>query len=69
MKTISDYVDMIETRNFPNFNRNDFITYLDYMLYRMGDEPKIKVQSYYRHLYKYIEMLIEEDILEGNQKI
>ena len=35
----------------------------------MGDEPKIKVQSYYRHLYKYIEMLIEEDILEGEQKI
>jgi hypothetical protein len=64
MRTISDYLDMIETRNFPNFNRENFLIYLDYMLYRKGDEPKIEVKSYYRHLYKYIEMLIEEDLLE-----
>jgi hypothetical protein len=64
MKTLEEYVDMLETRNFPNFNRANFLIYLDFMLYRKGEQPNIETQPYYRALYKDIEMLIEEEILQ-----
>jgi hypothetical protein len=63
MKTLGEYLDMIDVKNLSHFNRVNFLIYLEFMLYRKGDEPKIETQPYYRSLYKDIEMLIEEDLM------
>lgn len=52
MNTLDQYVDMIETRKFPNFNRANFLIYLDFMLYREGEQPKVEIEPYYRALYR-----------------
>ena len=64
MNTLEQYVDMLETRKFPNFNRANFLIYLDFMLHRKGEQPNVETQSYYRSLFKDIEMLIEEEMIQ-----
>lgn len=64
MKTLEQYVDMIDVKDFSNFNRANFLIYLDFMLYREGEQPKVEIEPYYRSLFKTIEMYIEEEMMK-----
>ena len=59
MLRIDQILDRIDTSQLYMFDRNDFLLYCDHMMF--GEYlPDIVIQDYYRPLYKYVEMLYED---------
>lgn len=46
-----------------DFNKDEFIKYCDFMMGNETKEPDIIVKDYYKEMYKYVEMVNEEQIL------
>lgn len=63
MRTVEQILDSIETFDLPLFDRNDFLLYCHFMMFETdgtNTPPEVVTKQYYRSLYKYIEMLYEE---------
>jgi len=67
--TVGYYVNKIGLNFISDKEKNDFIKYCDYMMFSNYSEPypvpEEDVKDNFRYLYKYIEMVYEEDVLEA----
>ncbi len=67
--TVGYYVNKIGLIFNSDKEKNDFIKYCDYMMFSNYSEPypvpEEDVKDNFRYLYKYIEMVYEEDVLEA----
>ena len=67
-KTITYYYIKENTRFKTDKERNDFIKYCEYMMFSNYEKPypipEEDVLDYFRGLYKAVEMMYEEDVLE-----
>jgi hypothetical protein len=59
MLRIDQILDRIDTSQLHMFDRSDFLLYCEHMMYGTY-LPDIPIKKYYRPLYRYIEMLYEE---------
>jgi hypothetical protein len=68
--TVSYYVNKMDINFDSDKEKNDFIKYCDYMMFSNYQKPypipEEDVKDGFRYLYKYIEMLYEEDIMEAH---
>jgi hypothetical protein len=66
--TVSYYINKIGLNFNSDKEKNDFIKYCDYMMFSNYEKPypvpEEDVKDNFRYLYKYIEMVYEEDVLE-----
>jgi len=66
--TVGYYVNQIGLNFNSDKEKNDFIKYCDYMMFSNYEEPhpipEDDVKDNFRYLYKYVEMVYEEDVLE-----
>jgi hypothetical protein len=71
--TVSYYINKMDVTFNSDKEKNDFIKYCDYMMFSNYEKPypipEEDVKDNFRHLYKYIEMLYEEDIMEYENEI
>jgi|688.fasta_scaffold2633327_1 hypothetical protein len=65
MLRLDQILDRIDTSQMYMFDRADFLLYCDHMMFGVY-LPDIPIQPYYRALYKYIEMLYEEQFQRYN---
>ena len=59
---IEELLDRVDTSDFVGFNRQNFLIYCNYMMFEEGPQPTVVLEEYYRSLYKFIEMLYEEEL-------
>ena len=68
--TVSYYVNKIGITFNSDKEKNDFIKYCDYMMFSNYKEPspvpEEDVKDNFRYLYKYVEMIYEEDVMEAH---
>ena len=68
--TVSYYINKIGIDFNSDKEKDDFIKYCDYMLFSNYEEPypvaEEDVKDNFRSLYKYIEMIYEEDAMEAH---
>ena len=66
--TVSFYINKIGITFNSEKEKNDFIKYCDYMMFSNYEKPypvpEEDVKDNFRGLYKYIEMIYEEDAME-----
>jgi hypothetical protein len=68
--TVSYYINKIGINFDSEKEKDDFIKYCDYMMFSNYEKPypipEEDVKDNFRYLYKYIEMIYEEDIMEDH---
>jgi len=68
--TVSYYVNKIGINFNSDKEKDDFIKYCDYMMFSNYEKPypvsKEDVKDNFRYLYKYVEMIYEEDVMEAH---
>jgi hypothetical protein len=62
---IETIIDQLE----PIHEKDDFTQYCKFMMGFIQDKPDIVIKDYFRDLYKTVEMIYEEQILEKTYKI
>jgi hypothetical protein len=66
--TVSYYINKIGINFDSEKEKDDFIKYCDYMMFSNYEKPypipEEDVKDNFRYLYKYVEMIYEEDIME-----
>ena len=71
--TVEYYLNQMSINFNSNKERNDFIKYCDYMMFSNYEKPypvpEEDIKDNFRYLYKYIEMLFEEDIMKYDNEI
>ena len=63
MRTVEQILDSFDTSDLPRFNRDQFLVYCNFMMFEndgTNTPPEVVTEQYYRSLFKYIEMLYEE---------
>ncbi len=63
MRTVEQILDSFDTSDLPRFNRDQFLVYCNFMMFEnngTNTPPAVVTEQYYRSLFKYIEMLYEE---------
>jgi hypothetical protein len=68
--TVSYYINKIGINFDSDKEKNDFIKYCDYMMFSNYEKPypipEEDVKDDFRYLYKYVEMIYEEDVMEAH---
>ncbi len=68
--TVVYYLNKIDVNFNSDKERNDFIKYCEYMMFSDYKKPypvaEEDLKDNFRSLYKYIEMLFEEDVMEAH---
>jgi hypothetical protein len=68
--TVSYYVNEIGINFNSDKEKDDFIKYCDYMMFSNYEKPypvaEEDVKDNFRYLYKYVEMIYEEDVMEAH---
>ena len=68
--TVSYYVNKIGIEFNSDKEKDNFIKYCDYMMFSNYEEPypvsEEDIKDNFRSLYKYIEMIYEEDVMEAH---
>jgi hypothetical protein len=66
--TVEYYLNQMSINFNSDKEKNDFIKYCDYMMFSNYEKPypvpEEDIKDNFRYLYKYIEMLFEEDIMK-----
>jgi hypothetical protein len=67
MLSIEELLDTVDTSELVQFNKNNFLIYCNFMMFDndgIKTPPDIKCEEYYRRLFKHIEMLYEDQIIQ-----
>ena len=70
MRSIEEILDSLDLSYYDDYDKNDCLLYIIYMM--TGNEIKpistLKVPDYYRNIYKYVDMLVDEEFQQETQK-
>ena len=70
MRSIPEILDSIDMSSHKNYNRENCLIYLKYMMWGAGQgepEPSVEVHDYYRYIYKHVEMIWIEEAMEEHE--